>query len=591
MGAAPSCGCSSVCEKDRERNTVVESVNVVCHKSSSEMSMSTRSLSVVSDFPVYCLPMEDFMQLERMQAHEDLFDQLIEPCDESIVHFISHEWLGFQNPDPAGTQLRRMQMIFRAFIAGEAHKFFREEDWRAFLHGVSAGTGTSLRNLEKQLAGRVCHSAEDVAEHARTGSVWLDYHSIPQGPNKGEDFVKAVNGIPHYVERCDYFWICAPRAIHAELQQPRDFSTWRSRGWCRLEDTVNFLSRNLKMPLVVTCQPHVTTFGLFDAMQPYFGRPERSVFNGRFTCCQLNHEIKEPDGTIREIDCDKYTLAPMLRKCFYNFLTKDSDGIQLFRINLLRDIARTIFAGLEEEEEMWKPDPDETLEEALDRIGFAHLDDTDELGWTPLIWLVIVADFTLIRQVCKARPDLLLQRPSHGFTILMRAVHMQPSRFSELLELHPKDSIDYIVNAASLAGHTALDRAAKNGFCENVATLLKAKANIEAVRKDNGATPLLSAAEAHYPCCCRTLLKHKADITAIDDKGRTALHLAVDPLSILYNQEQGCSLEVITILLEARADVTAQDNRGMTALDLAEELKLEPEYGLSLLRKWVNVDP
>eukprot|EP00971_Amphidinium_carterae_P269457 5345497-Amphidinium_carterae.1 len=55
----------------------------------------------------------------RMIAHEDVKERLVEPADDSLVHFVSHEWIGFQHPDPWSTQLRRMQHIFMKFAAGD----------------------------------------------------------------------------------------------------------------------------------------------------------------------------------------------------------------------------------------------------------------------------------------------------------------------------------------------------------------------------------------------------------------------------------------------------------------------------------------
>jgi len=65
-----------------------------------------------SSFPTYCLPMEYFMGMDLMAAHEELLNvALMCPPDDAVMHFISHEWLSFTHPDPAGTQLNLMQEI------------------------------------------------------------------------------------------------------------------------------------------------------------------------------------------------------------------------------------------------------------------------------------------------------------------------------------------------------------------------------------------------------------------------------------------------------------------------------------------------
>eukprot|EP00971_Amphidinium_carterae_P222003 4407243-Amphidinium_carterae.1 len=42
---------------------------------------------------------------------------------------------------------------------------------------------------------------------------------------------------------------------------------------------------------------------------------------------------------------------------------------------------------------------------------------------------------------------------------------------------------------------------------------------VEVFRKDNGASPLMSAAGEHYPCCVESLLNHRADVHAVDRTG------------------------------------------------------------------------
>ena len=44
-----------------------------------------------------------------------------------------------------------------------------------------------------------------------------------------EQFIRAVNGIHHYIQQCDYFWICAPTAIHLDGgEKSRSGCPWNS---------------------------------------------------------------------------------------------------------------------------------------------------------------------------------------------------------------------------------------------------------------------------------------------------------------------------------------------------------------------------
>mmetsp|Transcript_58915 Transcript_58915/g.140617 ORF Transcript_58915/g.140617 Transcript_58915/m.140617 type:complete len:591 (-) Transcript_58915:39-1811(-) len=547
-------------------------------------SLSTSASSAPdADFPNLCLPMSRFQALSLMQPHETVLPFLSVPGEESPVHFISHEWLSFKHPDPEGLQLRRMQGVFAKFEAGQPRELFKDEDWEPFLTGLSAGTSAAMAKIEEKVSSHDFRSGEDLCLEVTAGSVWLDYHSIPQH-TKDETFYKAVNSIPHYVERCDYFWVCAPTATHAELHEQRDFGSWRRRGWCRLEETVNFLSTNLKMPLVVTDQEKLSVYGFFDGLQIYTGRPQRSVFNGSFTCCHLGHRCEKPDGSFETIACDKYAIAPLLRDVFHRFLAKPctDQRDQCYRRNLILSLAQTFFAGDPLDKEEWLPPAEESIAEVLERIHYPSLDSVDSVGWNPVVWLLAVGSMSTLREVCRIRPDLLTVTPSHGFTHILRAVNSPTDRFKEFLLLHEPDLRLRMINRASKMGITPVDRAAKHGFCENLKVLLDSRADVEPRRNDNHATPLLGAAAEHYPDCCQLLLERRADVHATDIHGNTALHLAVNPLTVAGNPEAGAALDVISLLLQARAKVQACNHQGQTPLDLARKHLLPPD-GLLLL--------
>jgi len=524
-------------------------------------------------FPVHVLNMAEFMALEVMKPHEEILQLLHQPNDTEIIHFISHEWLGFFHPDPDATQLRRMQSIFRTIAEGGAKSLFTDADFEGFLKGVSSGTSRHMHHVEGQITSRGQFGEEDVVMHVTQGSVWLDYHSIPQDTQKSS-FKDAVNSIPHYVERSDYFWVCAPRGRHHELKEVRDFASWRGRGWCRFEEIMNLLSKVLKMPLIVTNATHVQTYGFIDAIQMFFGRPDRSVANGNFTCCRLGHVIKKKDGTTQHIPCDKDTLGPILAlmyKSVFDFGAKGQESFSKFKQNMLKSAAYGIFAGFEKESARLAIPHGMGTEAFLREIGFADLDSRDQIGFLPLLWAVSFGDMQTAADLVCERPEQLYVRSIHKMSVLIRGLPLPPDDFKKLLWLDDNMRMEDELNHATNNGYTAVDRACKFGFHHNLRTLLELRASTSTRRKDNDATPILSAAMEGYDQCCAVMLEFRADVHAVDARKRTILHLAANPMATLGNSVEGCRVNVLKLGLEAGVDKLAEDDQGKTALQTAHE--------------------
>lgn len=88
-------------------------------------------------------------------------------------------------------------------------------------------------------------------QSAASWVVWYDYFSIPQpdGPvtEPGErarvraKLAKAVYSLPYYVSSCAMFFVLAPTVRHDDGYIV-DYTSWKSRGWCRLERISRLLS-------------------------------------------------------------------------------------------------------------------------------------------------------------------------------------------------------------------------------------------------------------------------------------------------------------------------------------------------------------
>ena len=157
-------------------------------------------------FPMYLVPLDQLHRLyggknprhERIEAHQELkrrgeivrWEDL--PFDANII-FLSHEWVGWNHPDPHGIQLKTFLKVMRRLRSGE----ISQVEMNVF-HTMMYKT-----NLVVQ--------AKEWEEILRAAYVWIDWASMPQPSacppstpkeekqNMETDLGKAVKSIPAYV--------------------------------------------------------------------------------------------------------------------------------------------------------------------------------------------------------------------------------------------------------------------------------------------------------------------------------------------------------------------------------------------------------
>ena len=281
-------------------------------------------------FPMFVMKMETFMELKTMRSHEDMLAEgKVFEWTPSMgrVWFMSHQWTSFSHPDPAAEQLTVAQKLVKTIMDGKARSIFAtEEEWQGYI------TREANRFLNFPEI-----TAEQLAEDATKGYVWLDYASVPQAREAEEQRANAIDSIPYYVDHALVFLALVPRVEHKNLPGVFcDYKSWQSRGWCRLETQVHELrlSTNLegemmpgvpridvpRRPLVVHSADYATTYDLFDNFYMNWQR-KNSVFTGEFACCRLGH--KRTAGTLHAgskaadtgglIPCDKGRIKPLVR--------------------------------------------------------------------------------------------------------------------------------------------------------------------------------------------------------------------------------------------------------------------------------------
>jgi uncharacterized protein len=146
-------------------------------------------------------------------------------------------------------------------------------------------------------------------------------------------------------------------------------------------------------------------------------------------------------------------------------------------------------------------------------------------------------------------------RNKHFVTPLNVAILYSHEDLALLLLDHKADA-----EAASSAGNSLLHMAAEQGFDSLVDRIVHDKLVPINARDYQRNTPLYSALPR--PLMVRKLLEHQADVTAANEQGKTALHVAI---------AKG-HLQSICVLLECGADIEALDLQFNTPLHAAASI-------------------
>ena len=71
-------------------------------------------------FPMQCIRMQTLLKMDRMKTYAEMEKQglLVPPEMSTRVHIVSHEWLSYDHPDPAGAQLGEVEENLRRSHSG-----------------------------------------------------------------------------------------------------------------------------------------------------------------------------------------------------------------------------------------------------------------------------------------------------------------------------------------------------------------------------------------------------------------------------------------------------------------------------------------
>eukprot|EP00930_Biecheleria_cincta_P082512 TRINITY_DN72232_c0_g1_i1.p1 TRINITY_DN72232_c0_g1~~TRINITY_DN72232_c0_g1_i1.p1 ORF type:complete len:658 (+),score=76.14 TRINITY_DN72232_c0_g1_i1:46-1974(+) len=353
-------------------------------------------------FPMYVVPMEHFQQMTQAKPHQVLLAegklQEFSPNAGNCI-FVSHEWMGFSSPDPLFEQLAVLKGAICNLLEGRAQVALD------ILYLLEAET-----------------IQVDRAEELNSAPLflWYDYFCSPQpdaqtaDPNQSEDFRRAAESIPAYVELSRFFFILAPHSRHSDLPVDLSYHTWKKRGWCRAERVARAISSRASHMTIVrsaTDLQHAT------AVDSYCS----PVGQGHFT-----------------VEADRkrvaFALQTMVRAKLMS--TLDVDSFHEFRI--LSCMQTVILKGLpadpvldildnadsapasasqsvaKDEEHSWG-----SVHNFLSQNGFVGVSECTDVGWTPVCYAALTGQPALIKSLLELRANAdikIKNEPALGFS-------------------------------------------------------------------------------------------------------------------------------------------------------------------------------
>jgi len=534
---------------------------------------------------MYVVRVETMMIMKLFPSFGQMLsrNRLYEEEEGLVIHFVSHQWLSNRHPDPEGVQLRKLQTTWQTFLDNKARSLFVPKDWDSFLQGSSTNSARSVQAIES--SAKQAATDESVTEDVLDGTMWIDFCSVPQLVDVAESDeteallgqqARAIASIPAYVERANYFWVLAPHAVHRDTGIVCNFTTWRNRGWCRLEEWANTLVENRKFPLVITDKPRLSTVGMIDCFVNVIGHEDRSVCAGEFSCCRLKHQLRNNEGQLITVPCDKKKVGKVMEELLRRKKTALLKSGNKFMHSFPVLIRRAVLA----QSEVYTRDfnPEETVETYLQRIHFDTIDEQDVLGNGPEMCASMLNHPNLLLKLERQLPGCLTRANKVGWTPLMGLVMHYENVLDEMIELHPWLIEGERINQATTMGYTALIHAC-GGFPDRARRLLELKASIHHA-DSNGRQALHHACVKNSAGSVQVLLEHKANVDATDKNGDTPLHLAADGVTLTGHCNDSTKLLAISALLQAHASVHICNNLGETPVDIAKQSHLDAAVAL-----------
>lgn len=180
----------------------------------------------------------------------------------------------------------------------------------------------------------------------------------------------------------------------------------------------------------------------------------------------------------------------------------------------------------------------------------ADIDAKDDDGRPPLYYAISQQDLTMVKLLCKDRPDLR-DSQDHMHPALQWAVQYSAL---EVLAFLLSISLDS-VNKLDKYGRGIIHEAAQKESLEILILVVESGADVNLPDRSKG-TPLHDASRAGRVQNIQILIGKDADVNKVDENEKTRLHMAAE-----------CNdVGAVTVLLEAKATINIQDDRQRTPL-------------------------
>ena len=355
-----------------------------------------RASTLGMEYPMHVVPFAEFMAMESWAPHQTLkAEGKLREFDESMrgrTFFISHQWTSFNHPDKGNEQLQTLHHVLRRLAAGEMNvkgNFIVEfgyglkqghtsEQWKAILPDSYFWVDymcmpQPLASLPDEQTGPAAHAGQVGADHRL-----VDGAGAEEEVSVLIDQLKAaVDSIPAYIENCAEMFVVVPSIKHADRAGcVCDFSTWRSRGWCRMEFVSTRLACHGDIPVMVidSKEKTPTYFNLCDTMKLFAG-------NGTFTIDDDKHKVKavltEMLAAKSETELAKGNIGlarghVIFKKAFLDGL--NSEEAALSPAEELDEVKKAMFWRDDATERAWTAKTGATLlhaAAALDKVGAA----------------------------------------------------------------------------------------------------------------------------------------------------------------------------------------------------------------------------